>query len=241
MTPTASPRPRLSLTWGERTIAYELSLEDRNDMTITVYPDLRVTVRAPNTKPARMIEERLQAKRSWIVRQLRDLEQYHPASPPRQFVGGETHWYLGRQYRLRLISGAPSVRCSAGRLIVSVYSPEQSGSIEKALKAWYELRARVVFAERLAEVQCTIRPLRKVVPRLRMRWMKKRWGSCTPTGTVTLNIELIHASKASIDYVIVHELSHLIVPAHSAKFFRILDSCMPDWEHRRRRLNQVRS
>lgn len=240
MTPTAPARSRNALTWGERTIDYELSLEDRNDLAITVHPDLRVTVRAPQTKTAEIIDWRLQAKRSWIARQLRDFEQYHPLPEPRRFVGGETHWYLGRQYRLRLISGPPTVRCSAGRLIVSSRRPEVTNSVEKALNAWYELRAWVVFTERFAEVQRTVRRFRRLAPQLRMRRMKKRWGSCTPSGTVTLNTELIRASKACIDYVIVHELCHLIVPAHSPRFFRLLDSCMPDWERRRARLNQVR-
>jgi predicted metal-dependent hydrolase len=158
----------------------------------------------------------------------------------RRYVGGETHWYLGRQYRLRLLSGSPRVRCSAGRLNVSVRNTEASISIRKTLDAWYDERARIVFAERLAEIQRTVRQFRGLAPQLRVRRMEKRWGSCTPRGTVTLNTELIRASKASIDYVLVHELCHLVVPAHSPRFFRLLDNCMPDWKRRRERLNQVR-
>jgi predicted metal-dependent hydrolase len=228
------------LTWGKRIIPYELSVEHRNDLAITVHPDLRVTVRAPEAKTAEIIDKRLQAKRSWIARQLRNFEQYHPLPAPRRFVGGETHWYLGRQYRLRLVSGSPGVRCSAGRLNVSVLNPEAATSVKKTLNAWYDKRARIVFAERLAEIQRTLRPFRRLAPQLRVRQMEKRWGSCTPRGIVTLNTELIRASKASIDYVLVHELCHLVVPAHSPRFFRLLDNCMPDWKRRRERLNQVR-
>lgn len=240
MTSPAPARLRNVLSWGERTIPYELSVEHRNDLAITVHPDLRVTVRAPQSKTTEIIDKRLQAKRSWIARQLRDFEQYHPLPAPRRFVGGETHWYLGRQYRLRLMSGPPSVRCFAGRLVVSVRRPEVTDSVEKALIEWYELRARAVFTERFAEVQRMVRRFRELAPQLRMRRMKKRWGSCSPNGTVTLNTELIQASKVCIDYVIVHELCHLIVPAHSPRFFRLLDTCMPDWARRRERLNQVR-
>lgn len=229
------------LTWGERTISYHLSLESRGDLTITVHPDLRVTVRAPDSKPAGKIKQRVHAKRAWIARQLRDFEQYHPLPEPRRFVAGETHWYLGRQYRLRLAKGPPSVRRSAGRLIVAVGQPESASSVAATLQGWYNARARIVFGERLAEVLRTARRFRRTAPRLRVRAMKTRWGSCTASGTVTLNTELVRASKACIDYVIVHELCHLVVPTHSPRFFRLLDSCMPEWRKQRERLNRIRA
>lgn len=228
------------LAWGEQTISYHLLLEARSDLAITVDPDLRVTVRAPDSKPADKIQQRVYAKRAWIARQLRDFEQYHPLPESRRFVAGETHWYLGRQYRLRLVNGPPSVRCSAGRLIVAVRDPKISPSVRATLQTWYNARARVVFGERLSEVLQTVPRLGGTTPQLRVRRMKTRWGSCTSSGTITLNTELVGASKACIDYVIVHELCHLIVPTHSPRFFRLLDRCMPDWKRQRDRLNQVR-
>jgi len=228
------------LTWGERTIPYELLVENRKDLSITVHPDLRVTVRAPHSKAPSVIQSRLQAKRSWIARQLRDFEQYHPLPEARRFVSGETHWYLGRQYRLRVVKGPPSLRCLAGRITVSVSQPERAVSVKSELDAWYRLRAHAVFAERLNEIQRTARKLRGLDPKLRVRKMEKRWGSCSPRGTITLNTELIRAPKACIDYVIVHELCHLLVPSHSRRFFQAMETCLPDWEKRRARLNQVR-
>lgn len=229
------------LTWGERTISYHLSLEPRRDLAITVHPNLRVTVRAPDSKPADKIEQHVQTKRAWIARQLRDFEQYHPLLEARRFVPGETHWYLGRQYRLRIANGPPAVRLSTGRIIVAVPDPEISSSVAATLQAWYNERARTVFGERLVEILRTVRRLGRTTPQLRVRAMKVRWGSCTPSGTITLNSELVRASKPCIDYVIVHELCHLIVPTHSARFFRLLDSCMPEWKRQRERLNRIRA
>jgi predicted metal-dependent hydrolase len=240
MTSPTPVRSRHALMWGSQRIAYELTVEDRSDLAITVQPDLRVIVRAPTRKSVEIIEQRIHARGSWIARQLRAFEQYHPLAVQRRFVSGETHWYLGRQYRLRVIDGPQSVRWPAGRLVVAVPRPELVCSVEKALQAWYDMRARVVFAERLAEVQRSTRRLRELAPRLRVQRMEKRWGSCTPRGTITLNTELVRAPKACIDYVIVHELCHFIVPTHSPRFFRVLDTCMPDWESRRQRLNRVR-
>lgn len=229
------------LTWGERTIPYHLSLEPRGDLVITVHPNLRVAVRAPNSKPADKIQQRVHAKRAWIARQLRDFERYHPLPEPRRFVPGETHWYLGRQYRLRVANGPPSVRLSKGRMIVAVPEPEISSSVAATVQAWYNARARMVFGERLVEILRTVRRFGRTAPQLRVRAMRGRWGSCTPNGTITLNTELVRASKSCIDYVIVHELCHLIVATHSPRFFRLLDSCMPEWKRQRERLNRIRA
>jgi predicted metal-dependent hydrolase len=151
MTSPTPVRSRHALMWGSQRIAYELTVEDRSDLAITVQPDLRVIVRAPTRKSVEIIEQRIHARGSWIARQLRAFEQYHPLAVQRRFVSGETHWYLGRQYRLRVIDGPQSVRWPAGRLVVAVPRPELVCSVEKALQAWYDMRARVVFAERLAE------------------------------------------------------------------------------------------
>jgi predicted metal-dependent hydrolase len=241
MNMAAASQSEQVLRWGERTISYHLSLEHRGDLTITVHPDLRVTVRAPDSKSTDKIQRRVHAKRAWIVRQLDDFQQYHPLPEPRRFVAGETHWYLGRQYRLRLANGPPSVRVSAGRIIVAVRDPAISSSVVAMLQEWYKARARIVFGERLGEILQGMRRFSRTNPRLRVRAMKVRWGSCTPNGTITLNTELVRASKSSIDYVIVHELCHLIVPTHSPRFFRLLDNCMPEWRKQRERLNRIRA
>lgn len=224
-------------SWGGRAIAYELTVERRNDLAITVHPDLRVTVRAPDSKPMELIRRRLRAKSAWIAKQIREFEGYLPLPTRRRFIAGETHRYLGRQYRLRLATGAHSVTCGAGQLVVNVPDPERPDVVEQVLNRWYAVRANAVFGERLSEVQRCVGRLSKLDVNLRVRRMKRRWGSCAPSGTVTLNIELVRAPKTCIDYVIVHELCHLLVPAHSPRFFELLRTCLPDWERRRARLN----
>jgi len=228
---------RKSFTWGERTFRYDLLLEDRRDLTISVLPDLRVTVRAPRGKSMTLIEGRVHARRPWIARQLRELERYHPLPLPRRFIAGETHWYLGRQYRLTIRAGETSVVAFAGRIVVTVPRPDEPPQIKRALEQWYAGRARAVFESRLADVQKTVPSLRRLEVTMRVRRMTRRWGSCAPSGLVTLNSELIRAPKTCIDYVVVHELCHLVVPSHSSKFYRLLRRCMPDWESRRQALN----
>jgi predicted metal-dependent hydrolase len=233
---TGSERTR-SVVWAGQVIPYDLTVEDRRDLAVTVHPDLRVTVRAPITKPLELIEQRINAKRVWIARQVRELEQYLPLPTPRRFISGETHWYLGRQYRLKLGRGVPTVTCFAGRLTVTVPQPEDIGAVRETFDRWYSKRAKAVFSERLEVVQRTVRELRVLRPTLRIRLMKQRWGSFAASGAITLNTDLIRVPKGCIDYVVVHELCHFFEPRHSRRFFRLLETFMPDWQDRRRRLN----
>lgn len=215
-------------------------LECRTGLTITVRPDLRVIVRAPAHRTIEQITHRVAARRSWVVRQLRAFEAYHPLPAPRRFVAGETHWYLGRQYRLRLVKcSSVRVSCSAGHILVSIPHPRRPADVERALQRWYSIRARLLFVARLHDIQRRLPLLRALKFTLRVRRLKHRWGSCSVNNTVTLNSELIRVPSACIDYVIVHELCHVMVPSHSPRFYRLLRSCMSDWEDRRLRLNRV--
>jgi predicted metal-dependent hydrolase len=226
-----------TLIWDRREIPYELTFESTRDLVITVHPDLRVTVRAPDSKPLVQIERRLLAKRAWIARQLRELEAFQPAPAQPRFISGETHRYLGRQYRLKVSYGPRSVRCFGGRLIVVVPHPKARGEVERTLHAWYAARARVVFAERITAVRSRVHRLSDLDPVVRVSRMQRRWGSCGPNGTITLNTELVRAPKRCIDYVIIHELCHLVVPTHSSRFYALLSECLPEWKETRARLN----
>lgn len=226
------------LASGNRTIPYTLTVEPRRDLAITVHPDLRVTVRAPETKSTDLVESRIRARRAWIARQLDEFEAYHPLPVPKRFVSGETLWYLGRQYVLKVSKGRVSVRTASGRLSVSVGNPSSRVAVRRAVERWYLDRARAVFGERLGVVTSRARALRGLTPQLRVRRMKRRWGSCTKSGTITLNPELLKVPKACIDYVIAHELCHVLVPDHSARFYHLLEECMPDWRLRRARLSR---
>jgi predicted metal-dependent hydrolase len=85
-------------------------------------------------------------------------------------------------------------------------------------------------------LKATINRFSPLEPQVRIRRMVQRWGSCTPTGTITLNPALVQAAPACIDYVLAHELTHLLEPAHSARFYQLMTNVMPDWRHRRERL-----
>ena len=106
---------RHSVVYGQKTINYSLLFCDRKTMEIAVHPDSTVVVKAPVQSDISLIEEKIIKRARWIIRQLNYFKQFDPKTPERCYVNGETHLYLGRQYRLKLLEGAEnSVKLSRG-------------------------------------------------------------------------------------------------------------------------------
>jgi len=227
-----------SVQYGDTTIHYNLTYAQRKTLAITVHPDLRITVKAPEGTDLADIEAKVRKRAAWILQQQRDLERYLPHLPPRQYVSGETHRYLGRQYRLKVIEdGAESVKHGRSYIYVHVQDRVDTERIKGLLDDWYRAHAKQVFAERLAACYPKVEHLSIAYPDLAIRIMKSRWGSSSPSGKIALNIKLIQVPKAYIDYVIFHELCHLKEPNHSQRYYELLDRVLPDWRDRREKLN----
>lgn len=227
------------LQFGDALIEYEVVYAARKTLAIHVHPDLQVTVAAPLDTTETAVSAKVRKRAAWILRQQRELELYLPHIPPRQYVSGETHRYLGRQYRLKVSEGTPlSVKLTRGFLTAVVADKADTVQVQTLVDDWYRTQAKRVLSERLA----AMRPRFARVglpkePQLAIRVMKSRWGSCTEAGVITLNLKLMQVPKAYIDYVIVHELCHLVEHNHGQRFYRLLDRMMPDWRTQRERLN----
>lgn len=224
-----------TVTYGSETIRYEVLLVSRRTLGIEVHPDGRVLVRAPTDCPEEVIAERVRKRAAWISRQLAEFERYSPRTPARHYVSGESHLYLGRQYRLKVLRGdSPSVKLGRSELFVT--SPEHAGPehVRAVLQRWYRERAKVLFDEALDTSLARFEAMER--PRLIVRSMRSRWGSLSTAGTMTLNVALVRAPRACIEYVVTHELCHRKHRDHSADFYRLLGGAMPDWENRKSRL-----
>ncbi len=222
--------------YGAEKIRYEVRfLETRRTLGIEVHPDLSVIVRAPVDCDLGTIESRLRKRASWISKQLAQFRRYSPRTPCRQYVSGETHLYLGRQYRLKVVEGETSlVRLNRGLLAITLPGKPEPEQVKGLLHRWYLDHARAVFGEILDDCLCRFKVQDR--PRLIIRTMQSRWGSLSPAGSVTLNANLIRAPRVCIEYVATHELCHLTYRDHNAGFYRLLEKMMPDWEKRKQRL-----
>jgi predicted metal-dependent hydrolase len=122
-----------------------------------------------------------------------------------------------------------------------VTDPSNSDKVKLLIQAWLRSRADAIFTERYAYCLTLVTKIgiEPKLPGFQMRYMSKRWGSCTKDGKIILNPELIAAPKHCIDYVITHELCHLKARNHSQAFYKLLATVMKDWEARRVQLNQM--
>lgn len=230
-----------SIDYGKHSISYTVVRRARKTLEIAVEPDSTVSIAAPISASVESIAAKVRKRAPWILAQQRYFDQFNPRTPARRYVSGETHLYLGRQYRLRVVgSQSASVKVMRGTIEIQSCHPENSEDTKALLDMWYRAKARTKFLERIdACLERFSRPA-SVTPRgLAIRVMPKRWGSMSRGGRLSLNLRLIQAPANAIDYVITHELCHRIEPSHSPRYFRILKRAMSDWEKRKKRLEQI--
>ena len=224
---------------GADAVPFALIRSDRKTLGITVTPDGEVIVSAPHDASEEAIRERLHRRGSWILRTRRSFDAMRPRTPARRYVSGETHWFLGREHRLRVDPLRPfGVELTATHLIVGGIDPAESGRVRNRVQNWYQREGRKVMSARFAEMLRSF-PVEGRAPRLIVRPMEKRWGSMTPGGqSLILNRRLAEVDTRVIDYVIVHELCHLLHPDHSPLFLKLLAERMPDWADRKAKLER---
>ncbi len=230
-----------SVEYGRHSIRYTVVRRTRKTLEIAVEPDSTVSVAAPISASPESIAAKVRKRAAWILQQQRYFDQFNPRTPARRYLAGETHLYLGRQYRLRVVKAeSNSVKLMRGTIEIQSTHPESSEQTKELLDKWYRAKARTKFLERIdACLERFARPAAVTPLGLTIRVMPKRWGSMSRGGRLSLNLRLIQAPADAVDYVITHELCHRIEPSHSPKYFRILKRAMNDWEMRKQRLEQI--
>ncbi len=229
-----------SIQYGKKEIIFKLEHVDRKTLQINVCPDLSVEVKAPKEAEFSKIMAKVKKRAKWITKQQMYFTQFLPLQPPRRFLSGETHRYLGRQCRLKIIkSFERKVKMSGGFINIYLQNPNNSKEVKKMVTEWYRNHAEGIYQDILNNCQNVLQSLKVDQPDLKIRFMKTRWGSCSKNGKITLNSELIKAPKNCIRYVIIHELCHLKEFQHSKKFYKLLDQCCPEWKQNKEKLSQM--
>ena len=228
-----------AITWGDTRLTYSIRRSARRKKTVavTVDPAGGVLLLAPEDFPTGRLDEVARRKAAWIVRRLRGVGANGVPPSPREFVSGESVMYLGRHYRLKVISGETGEAKLRGGWL-HVPAPAGTGQpdhVRAALVAWMRSHA----AQRLPERVEMWRPRAGVkMPRVVIADQKRRWGSCDRRGTIRLNWKIIQAPMRLVDYVVVHELVHLRHRGHGLEYWRALGRIMPDYERRREDLRE---
>lgn len=230
-----------SVQYGKYLIEFDIVRRNRSTLQISVNPDATVQVVAPVGASLEAICKKVRKRAAWVRRQQRYFIQFLPRTPERRYVSGETHLYLGRQYRLKVVPHIQTlVKLSRGYIFVQSHRPDNPEFTRMLVEAWYKDRAHAKFAERLAVNLERFPDPEEYRPKgLIVRHLSQRWGSMSPGSRLLLNKRLIEAPTDAVDYVITHELCHISEPNHGPRFFSLLDRVMPDWPKRKDRLEKV--
>lgn len=234
----------MSFCYGDERITFERVLRPQatGKVLIKVHSDCRVVVSAPENATSETVLYAIKQRGRWIYEQLREFRQQLEHVTLRQYISGESHYYLGKQYLLKVHvepDQAQGVKLLRGKLEVSVRASDAT-RVKNLLIDWYKIRAREVFARRLDALLEQALWVQERPP-IRILTMQTQWGSCSPNGRITLNPHLVKAPRDCIDYVILHELCHIAEHNHSDRFYRLLSQTMPNWEITKERLDGLAS
>lgn len=201
-------------------------------------PAGKVRVAAPQGMPLDTIRLFVVSKLGWIRSQQRKL-QAQERETPREFLNKESHYLWGKRYLLEIThaDAAPVVSLSPRKLHLQVRPDADQARCEEVLEAWYRQQVRDAVPALLDKWQ----PLLGVkASRIFVQRMKTKWGSCNPKSrSIRLNTELVKKPKDLLEYVVVHEMLHLLVPNHDERFVALLDRHYPSWREARDELNAL--
>lgn len=231
-----------SICYGDARIQFTIRrvTGKRPSVSINVLPDGSVRVDAPDDAEIDRVVAAVRQRARWVWQRIEAIRQRGRHVLPREYVSGESHFYLGRRYLLKVVVDAaqpPSVRLWRGKLEV-VASQRDPEEVSALLDRWYRERAREYLSRLIDDMSARIRWL-KAPPTFRLLRMKTQWGSCSPKGTLVLSPDLVKVPRPCVEYVIAHELCHLKEHNHSAKYFRTLTALMPDWAERKTELDAL--
>jgi predicted metal-dependent hydrolase len=229
----------IKICYGQSSFTARIKYSKRKTLGISVLPDCNVVASAPEGTPKKTIAEKLKKRARWIKKQINYFDQFQPRTPTRQYVGGETHLYLGRQYRLRFVEDEKKSIKLKGRYFLAAGPNMSSETAKKLMEKWYSTKAEIVFERRLKE--CLKKFPQAQKPTLIIKTLKKRWGGMTDGTKLTINKDLVRAPVECIDYVLVHELCHIEYPHHGSEFWALLGRKLPSWKQSKYRLEMALS
>jgi predicted metal-dependent hydrolase len=220
-------------------IDVDVVYKEIKNLHIGVYPPMgRVRVAAPERLDDDQVRLAVVQRLPWIKRRREQLKSAERQSV-REMVTGESHFVWGERCRLKVIeqTGQPFIEIKGGRMLMHVSEGVTSDQRRAALDRWYRSQLRQTIPSLLEKWESKIGVM---VPRWSIRRMKTKWGSCNrETGHIWLNVELAKKHPDCLEYLVVHEMTHLLERGHGERFTKMMDRNLPDWRSRRDQLNDA--
>ena len=222
----------------EKILGYEVHRKKVKNINLRIRPNMEIYISAPMNLHSDYIENFIRSKEKWIKQVLQKIEDAKQNQLPSQYLSGEKHKYLGKEYELEVKQGNSNrVSIKEGKIILTVISNifENSDEKKKVMEKWYFENAQKVFVN---AIQKWLEILDESIEKLSIKPMKSRWGSCNYVKRyINLNTELIKRTQFEIEYIILHELTHLKYPNHGKGFYRYIENYMPNYKMAEKMLN----
>ena len=220
-------------------VAVEVTFKDIKNVHLSVYPPKgRVRISAPTRMSLDTVRAFAISKLGWIKQQQRKLREQERETP-REYLNRESHYLWGKRYLLHVVEGdhAPSVEILHSRLVLRAHPGTTEERKQEIVAQWYRDQMKVTIPAVIAR---WTQVMGVAVERFYVQQMKTKWGSCNHrAGTIRLNTELAKKPKECLEYVVVHEMAHLLEPTHNARFIALMDKFIPNWRLQRDHLNQL--
>lgn len=220
-------------------MAVEVAFKDIKNVHLSVHPPAgRVSISAPRRMKLETVRVFAISKLDWIKRQQKKI-RLQEREPQREYLERESHYVWGQRCLLSIIERdePPSVILKHSKLHLTIRPGTDTGKRHELIEAWYREQIRLTVPALIAKWQ----PLLGIeLSRFFVQRMRTRWGSCNPTArTIRLNTDLAKKPRECLEYIVVHELIHLLEPTHNARFVSLMDRFMPRWQAYREALNRL--
>ncbi len=225
------------LTLGDITV--DVMFKDIKNVHLSVHPPIgRVRISAPLRMSLDNIRVFAISKLGWIKQQQKKLQE-QDRETPREYLDRESHYVWGKRYLLEVveIDQPPFIELKHNRMLLRVRPGTDENRIQALVEGWYREQLKTAVPPLIARWE----PLMGVtVNRFFVQRMKTKWGSCTPgAGNIRLNTELAKKPPECLEYIVVHEMAHLLEPTHNARFRALMDRFMPKWQFYIEQLNRL--
>ncbi len=230
-----------SISYRDEIIEYELHRKDVKNINLRISKDMILKVSVNKRVSVEYIEKIIKKKIVWIKKTKEKFRNNIVIkSLNREYISGENIRYLGKQYRLKVEeSNCNDVSLYRGYIHIYVKDKDDSEMKKFLFEKWLREKASKAIVESFDKMYEKVKIFNIAKPELKIRKMKSRWGSCnTVKKKITINEELIKAPKDCIDYVVLHELAHLLYRGHNKKFYNFIYSIMPDWKEKKRIIDE---
>jgi predicted metal-dependent hydrolase len=222
-----------------RDIEFKVLYSRRRTLGISVLPDATVVVRVPYLTTLKTINRIVGEKAGWIIKHRDSYRDKEPQKLKRHYISGEKHLFRGNEAVLNIVEcNKPYLKFNNGTIEIGLRDPDDEDKVKQLLYLGYKNEALAVFPE-LLKMALSKHENQNFRPNsLLIRTMKRRWGSCSNKGVITLSTELIKLPDRHIEYVIIHELCHLRHHNHGSGYYKLLSELFPDWKTVRKDLRK---